>query len=459
MHKKDSVLRKLLGSIGVLLCSIFVGFLIFSSNWVTLSAAMFFLFVTFLYLNNFEGFLLLFLVLNENLFYVIPYNTFSYRELMFPMMGIALIGTLLYRVNHKNKTEASKAFLNKYIYFFLCMVCVSIFIPYFYAGQNLILGLRASRWFFLILMYFVIINKHINKKRFLNYVIITGILLCILNNVHYVFWGDINIFSNFRFGERVGEIRFLCGVTFILFSSFCALGLYLKLNHPFYLLSFLYMGLTSIIQGKTRMLIFGLIFTAVILMATTKKFSKELVVFLIFALISYMFIVTAFPNIYAKSKVGKIHALTKREVLSRSGNYGVRIEAYKFYVKEWMESPIFGMGSWNDKFEGNKYFYEKSKYGVHLSDIGFMFVLFQFGLVGFIWLILILKMIFCDKQHILNASPELKGYLIFSIVTAATLNNVLSPFNVVYFSFILGLLANNKWQSDSNLLEDDAQKR
>lgn len=392
----------------------------------------------FLYLKQFELFILLMLFINENGFYLFPREPLgaaNYQDLLYLVL---LITGVFYFFRKEKQNEVN---FNIMIISLLLIVTVSVLNSYFH-GQPMILGFRAARGYYLILFYFVFMGKKINLQKLFRLIVITGVLLTLINNIQYIFFGDLNIFYFSGELERSGRLRFLIGDFFTIFSPIIALGEYLANKKKMYLVAFIYMVGTVIIQGQTRAVILGFIATILLLLYFSKKinFIKTVLIGIPIFVLS-IWLLPAIKSTF----FGELYELTKYEIMEKKGNVWIRLDTYDYYFKEIMKSPIIGKGIWHDRYRESNPEYMKHK-ELYLGDIGATGLFFHLGLLGAIWLIMLLAKIyrlafFGGGRLKENIHYGLIGYFIFSIATIPTLNCLTSSRNILYLALALALIS------------------
>lgn len=399
-----------------------------------------FLFTAFslvLYLWFVEAFILVTLLVNQEFFYLFPreiLNEGNYQDLLFFVIVITGI-FYFFRERGNGRTE-----FRNLIFAFLFLVIIGIFTAHF-AGQPLSLSMKAAKGYYLILFYFIFAARRININRLFNLIIITGAALTILNNIQYIFWGSMQLFYYERELERASMLRFLIGDFFTIFSPLIAFGEYLRTNKKIYLLAFIYMVSTVIVQGQVRSIIFGFLMTVLLLLYLSKKINMTRTI--IAGILLSVLVVYTGPMLQ-KTFIGKLFQITKEEVREREGNVGIRMEGYEYYSGEILKSPLVGRGIWNDAFTENNP--QDMKYmGIHVGDLGITRFLFNFGLFGLIWIILILKKIYRTLFISLgvirrNMHYGFLGYFIFSLAILPSLDCLVDRRTIIYFALMIVLM-------------------
>lgn len=442
-------LRKTALFLGLIIAAFLLGRYIASGFYLYLLFLLFSGAILLLYHKQLEIFILLMIIINEEFFFLIPRLGTADKDYQYQgfMYIILLITGAWYFFREDKGNEVS---FNKMIISLLLIVLAGVINSYF-QGQPIIFGLSAARGYFLILFYFIFMAKNIERQKLFKLIIITGVLLSLINNIQYIFFGKLNIFYFFRETERAGQLRFILGGFFITFSSFLALGEYLIAKKKIYLVAFIYMVATVIIQGQTRATIGGIIVATSLLLVLSKKinFSKAVLIGIpLFALSIWILPViqsTFFSNLYK---------LTKYEITQQEGGVRIRLDTYDYYLRELMSSPIIGRGIWNVAFRENNP--EDMKYkSIYISDIGISSLLFRFGLIGAIWLIMLFskvyKLAFLNIKRLReNVHYGLIGYFIFIISIMPTINRLTHHRSIIYLALVLALFSqlNNSDQAD-----------
>lgn len=399
--------------------------------------------ILFLFFKQYEVFILLLLILNHEVFFLFPQMELIAGRQYFQdfLYGIILITGVWYFFRKRDENEIS---FNKYVIAFLFIIGIALVYTLLH-GQPLRYGLGAARYYFFILFYFVFMSRKINVERLFKLIIIAGVILFLLNNIQYIFFGKITIFHVTREGERAGVLRFLAGGYFSTFALLITFGEYLKRRKKIYLGVAVYIFAITTLQGQTRMVIFGLVVTIFIMMYLARfiDFAK----LLLFGVPALVLVVWLLPVIQS-SIIGKLFELTKYEYSGRTGNIGVRFDTYEYYLSEFVKSPLIGRGVWDDGFRENNPEDLKDK-GIHLSDIGIMSVLFHFGMMGLLWLIFIFakiyKNIFPGKDRLYdNVQYGLIGYFIYNIITMVTLNGITTRRCIIYLALVMAIVSQLK---------------
>ena len=417
--------------------ALLVGKSIVSEYFLFLLFILFSIVILYLYFKRIEFFILLILVIDEELFFLLPkelLGKYNYRGLLYVILLIILPCLFLI----KNK-KYEKKFI--FLAFALLLMILIASLNTLSQGQPLALGLKAELGYYNILFYFVFASKKIDMKKLFTMIIIAGVVLCILNNLQYIFFGSIKIFNYYRSVERAGVFRYLVGEIYIYFSSIIAFGEYLSTKKKRFLIAFVYILVTLIVQIQIRASIWGFTVMILTLLYLTKKINIIKAALITVPLVSlFIWFLPAINSTF----VGKLFDLTKYEISQKTGNVGIRFDAYDYYLGEIVKSPIIGGGIWNYAFKENP---EHKQYiGLFLDDIGVISFLFHFGLMGLIWILIlfikIYKISFYRAGKLKENIPYgVIGYFIYSLAIMPTVNCFVRGDAIVYLALLLALLS------------------
>lgn len=397
--------------------------------------------VLFIFLKQFEFFILLVLIINEEFFYLVPRQALGNRQLQGLLYVILFTLGIAYFFRDKRSREIDFSGMVIALLFISCLGVLNSF----FHGQPLVLGVKAAKGYALVLFYFIFMSKDIKTEKLLRFVVMAGVALTFLNNLQFVLHGRLNLFHVAGEMERAGQLRFLIGDYFMIFSPLMAFSEYLKSKKKLYLLAFVYITATVIIQGQTRAVMWGFFVTVLILLYVSRQVDlKKAVLIGIPGLILLIWIAPLIQSTF----LGELYLITKNEIAGRGGNVGVRFDTYDYYLREIKKSPIIGRGIWNEAFDiymGNNP--EDVKYrGIHLSDIGLTSLLFHAGLIGAIWLTILLikvyKSSFSSRGRIRH--PGFLGpiaYFVFGLATMVTLNTFVHHRTIIYLALVLAVLS------------------
>lgn len=421
-----------------LLYSLIICALILTENTVLSVAILSLSVIYFLYHKYFEGLIVLTLVINQEFFYLLPSMGVgkNYQDGLYAV--IVFIGVLFFARKRPNNKD-----LSFFVLAFLGITMIGVLQAYF-MGQSIVAGLKAAKGFYLILLYFVFLAKEINLHRLYKLIVITGVGLTLLNNIQYIFFDKIQIFNDSRSFERFGELRLLTGDFFTIFAPITALAIFLASKKRIYLMACIYMILTVVVQGKTRAVVFGISITIITLLYLSKSAKIK---YLAIVSIPILLLMLLSPTIIQNSTTIQLAKITLSDFTTLNqgkNNINIRLAGYSYYWREFLRSPVWGQGVWNAITADNNP-QNMTGRGIYLSDVGFMSLLFQFGLMGAVWLLFVLKkcmqMIPSLKKDHVTLYFLTTGYLVFSLSAFVTLDSFLARRTIIYFALILALIS------------------
>jgi len=143
---------------GLVCSSAFIFMPLYSS--VLFVCAMAFACTVYLYFKNFEGFIILVLILCYDFADILPgVDKIHTYDLLFPILALAL-ADIIYnkRSLHipANSQGNAQRFFSQISLVLLVIVCIGVYMAYLNEGQPLLTGLRGGRRFLFVLFYFVI---------------------------------------------------------------------------------------------------------------------------------------------------------------------------------------------------------------------------------------------------------------------------------------------------------------
>ena len=376
---------------------------------------------------------------NQNFFLLLPQQLVgdsTYQDLLLVVMAATGIGYLF----RKRYVEVTSF---RVIAALMLVLALGGAGNAYFQGQPLILGIKAAKGYFYIFFYFIFVSKSINTNRLAVLIIAAGVILSLLNNIQYVAWGKLEIFdlSGVAEQERSGALRLIVGDFFTICAPLVAMGEYLKKKNKLYLIACVYMIATVVFQGQTRAVMFGLAVAVLAMLFWGERVRAKAV-----AIVAILFVALFVGgNILTNTAFVNMQNETVSEVTMESGSVGIRLQTYEYYWNQLKESPIIGKGIWNDIH--TDYNPQDMKFmGMHLADIGIMSLLFNMGLLGAVWLVLLLIImirIYWQSVTKLKEGVEywVVGYIMFSVSTMITLNGFTDRYTIIYLALALAITA------------------
>ncbi|MBI4651058.1 O-antigen ligase family protein [Candidatus Desantisbacteria bacterium] len=429
----------------VLSISYISAILIIYSPTIIILGLFFFILSIYLYYKNFEGFLLFVLLLCfdfANLFPTI--GQFHTYDLLFPLLFLSL-GEII--ISKKKKSNFCYDDLKHFNFFagmfsvFVVLAILGIFIAYLNENQPLIYGLRGARRYFFILFYFVVKFNSLNINKLKNYVINFSLLLCLLNLMQYFLYNKINIFY-IEAGMRAGTLRFFGGYPIVVLGIFFIFAKFIRYRKIKDLLIFLVLFIISSSLIKARMIMFGILIAVVMISFRTRIINIRNILFFFISAILILFMyfgILQNQYQYKDYMYYKIIYETKNEIKYSEGNWLVRLKEYNYFLKYWMENPLFGRGIYTSTYS-ESIETQGIAFGYYLSDLGWFSILYEFGLIGLFWAIVLI--VYILKRVYIYQYYEMEIYVYFVISTLVTMNFFLLSHTVLVPAFFASMFYN-----------------
>lgn len=379
----------------ILAISIFVGNASLSLKATTFIIGV--LIVIFIYFKR-RSFIIIAILLNENFFHLIDSNKIDGITLLLICgVGISLVSMM---------KKKNYLFMPNMI-FLVSITIIEAINSYYYAGQSVISGIQASRFLYLYLLYFYVVdwfesdNKIYKLQKF---IINLGLITTILFYIQFLFYNKF-VFLNLTFAEaRYGNVRFFTGFTIIIISLFVNIGNLVTNNikNRFINILIIMLQITSVfIIAQTRNYSIALFIALFIIFILQNNISKKNIYVCGILLLCYLLLID--------NPIKDLIISVAKDSMNQSGTIGFRFKEIEFYIQQIKENPLLGVGYYNPNF----YKYNEITglvYKFYTSDVGIIGFISQTGLVGVIWLVGIIvkliKMIFriykIDKSYIIS---------------------------------------------------------
>lgn len=316
-----------------------------------------------------------------------------------------------------NLKEASKNSYLKFIIAILLLVHLSIFLGgYCMFNQpidSLIFRPRAFYFYFVFLFLLMSDFKFKDIKIFMHIVLLLAIGISVLLIVDAKVLGGGRIFNlamlNGISGTRLGSARI---ATYIFMTVWMYFYLLARLKHckkP--LLKFLYITFLALILYQMvfvamirQLFIMMLLATGIFLLSLkmNRKIMAILISIIFLCLIIYYFAYNDF--VFKESYFYKLteHTLTEIQKTSE-GNFAVRLNAARFFYPYFQKTFFLGMGILSPTYK-NSPVCIGLEYGYNFSDLGIISVIYRFGLLAILTIVLLLKKAFYDLRLIIKGS-------------------------------------------------------
>ncbi|WP_026882535.1 YveK family protein [Clostridium akagii] len=396
-------------------------------------------FLLLLFYNNFFRIITPFLYMSEN-------NRFNTGNITIFLLVLMLIP---FTINIKKINLQDLKFKNQILLFMLLILIASISTNIIY-GQPIIKGVQAQKYLFIYLLYFplmtYLLKNNNNLVRIKKLLIYYGFIQSLLVILQYILLGKIN-FMVVSVAERFGDTRLNVGGSVVLLSLFLSIDWILnskenkKLNILIICIELFYF----VFINKTRMALIGIVIAIILIALIQTKWSK----FKIFYATIFLCLLTL---TILSNTIDKYLQLSLKEVGSNSGNYLVRVNEVKYFMTQYIKTPIFGRGFYNNNFAGilNDI---GTQYKYYLDDIGIYSFVFYYGIAGILWLIALVGKLLYSILKTKNYFAIC--YFVYLVATSLTLFDIVyEPFNIVILLTIVSIDYVRKTNKDSYKLEE-----
>lgn len=370
------------------------------------------------------------IIINERIFYLIEDNIIPQEAINVALVISIVIICVFVMKFRKNKQK---------FYFNICIILFSI-IPFISSitanvlnNQDLVMGISASKRYFIYLIYVYLITVIKDKydiykiEKIMMYL---GTILSVFFLIQSLI--SLDIFKIVAMDSRTGGMRFFQGYSFIMFCYLISLCKVFDKNttkkETSICLLFCFTQVISIIVvSQTRNFIISILVATFFVVLFQKKYKKILLV-CIFVFFTGIFILSGI-----ELNIGFIELIksTIYDMKNGVGTIGFRLEEIQYYMHYFITYPIFGMGDYN-----NKFYYYNDITGLYLRfytvDVGIIGYMFNFGIIGvLIFAILIVKLF----KIIINLRDN---------------RNMAYNLSVAFLGFIAGGLTSTFYIQDSN---------
>ncbi len=386
-----------------------------------------------IYQRNFELFLCLLITLNFECFYLFPrigqYD--QYKESLLVVVLFYFIEEYLISSSlHKNRQHHTRVgTYGKFIVAYLIVAAMSIGVA-FYLGQSLILGIKAYKYYPLLLIYFIVTKRGVDTEKLMNYFLFLATFIAILTMIQSLLYDSFHLFyfyedsiDHVRGIDTPRGLRILMGNTVITIGTLIAFCKWMQSGRLWHLFTclFLFIHISFIIQ--TRAIVAAVITVAIVSYFLyhrhqTGKFINGLYFFVCgcFALL-LMFIYYqdyVLGTGMVSETISDIQDIASQS--QQSSSLSIRLLCLKSYWEQILNNWPMGRGLQNVTWQGNPDQYLQEYYHLYLSDVGVLHMIVNFGLAGL--LIIILFFYTSLKRVITNivAIPAISSYFMLGLV-------------------------------------------
>ncbi|WP_041245450.1 O-antigen ligase family protein [Geotalea uraniireducens] len=309
-------------------------------------------------------------------------------------IGILLMAgtTLFVVVANSAKIKFIKSSFTLIILSFILLSFLNVYFSNSYYQQPITEGLRAIRSNLYYLIFFVVIFTLDNKEKlmkFLRWLTVLCLLLVAVTFLQYAM-PSASIFhvdNSAMFKQRFGFYRLINpGLDLVMLAYFITIARFIQSGVPCRLLC-LMSGIiftTQFFLSQTRGYLLSFPLAMMISMTVTGKFRWLVITVWCFAMgVGALQMTGLVTQQKHENFVTRLIESSITETLSRKGNVGIRYETAKAYWNYAMQHPITGTGIISPLSEIAR----KLKYPILRTDLGYVIMFSQYGLLGIAWLI------------------------------------------------------------------------
>lgn len=330
------------------------------------------------------------------------------------------------------------------ILFFSVAAFISIVLNSYWLkpSEMIVSSLYIVRWLAYAGIYFIVTRFEINfKKKILNYMIIAGLIFCLigyiqyffyqnLRNLYYLGWDDhlYRMFSSFFDPNFTGAFLVLY---LLLISSFLFKSIVKKQRKKIMFFSLLSVITTIAIfltYSRSALIMFVITFFTFFVVKTNKKWAIGFVIIVLFLILMIA------PSVYK----------TENTNYFRVASTLARIESVNNALIIIRDNPLFGIGFNAYRYAQIKYSFREGE-GAMVShadsgtDNSFLFVFATSGIIGFLFYIYLISKIirrsFSSFKYKKNEFTQFISLIVFCSVIGIVFNSFFV--NSLFFPFIM----------------------
>ena len=348
------------------------------------------------------------------------------NDMQYLLTAIFALVSLALWCGQSKKIKTPKSF-RRFTLCLFCFILIEIVLTSVkYPRQSIVLTIKETLYYFIVwlvlLSFFQIKKSKMTQNRVANIIINISIICSVVAVVAYILYyvSDINIlkldtvFSWDKNNFRNGRLRFGVGIELIIYGALISFRDIIQKKSTAKDWICLFLSLIQILFFiQTRMLMLTLFATFIVFILINKEHSRFI------NIMGWMTVILLFFT--SMFFVGEIYDGVNRYFEADPGIM-IRFKAIKYYLEQLKSDPLFGMGLISSSREGPYWNLVAGTEGRFFrADVGVVGFLNTFGLIGFIFVVWILKWVF---DHISKNSPYFtvqKAYLFFCIMTFPSL--------------------------------------
>ena len=390
-----------------------------------------------LYYRNFELFLCLLIAVNFNFFHLIPRigSDDLYQESLLVVLLFYLFEEyiardhILHKKNIGSLASPSARIYRNIVLGYFAIGTMGVWVA-FYNGQSLELGVKAFKYYPIILVYFLIIKRGLNVEKFTCYFLWMAIAIAALVFIQFLIYGKMSLFffyedsvSNLRGIGADRGLRLLEGSTIIFIGMITAFVKWLKTHRAQFLCMAIFLLTHIFIVIQTRSILVSIILVMLLVTFLLDRHKKGSLIKKLYLVASGVLLIALYVIYYQDVIFGQgivTQTINDLQGISSTGqgagNVQIRLLCYQHYWQELQTFWLTGRGLLNGAWSGNPDKYLMEMYGFHLSDIGAFHVLVKFGLAGAILLVIMVLVTLMRLGFLIDTAPEVACYFLLGII-------------------------------------------
>ena len=385
--------------------------------------------------------LLLVILCANYFFYLIPYYHIHGKFNMWDIgNGLIIISTAIQLFRERNLTMLNNIF-SWFIFVYLIIIGVQVSLANIIWGQSLIdsfIAVRHQLYYLSFFLFLLTINTPDKIRYFIKILSFIGFLIVVLAIINY-FIPRI-FYHQWTYGHGIrGDIKraFIPGMDIICLLFFWYLSRYILVHGNINLLWIVFYYF-AIIFRQTRSRIVVVTFILLSFLLWHRKFKYLITLLCVFVLIISTVTIITGKNIFFYDLKSAV-----QDIFYQQGTWASRMEQMKISWELFKKHPWTGAATFLRTAEPGTY----KKYAMITAstDIGYMAWLKYYGILGTIWLFLLI-LIFYVKNFKLLKMLSVKNldivyfnllYFTFVILSFVTLNHFMKAYEILLVCFVL----------------------
>jgi len=336
---------------------------------------------------------------------------------------------------------------------YLSLLLIGIITPFF-NGQPLLLGIKAIKFHFIILVYFIVVSHDIQINKFSKYfVLLSLIYVALLDLDLFILHGKIFSQAIEQYsGERAGFVRYTHSGHIVVISCVISFIRLVKERSITNMICYIVLFCQLLFVSLTRSAILATIISClVMLFLLRKKLDFRTIV------IMYSMVFAAVPILFLYG-----HTLTDRYLIRQTieekvysqSSMNLRLKSLAVSPRVLGKRPFLGRGYENEIWK------EKDPEGVLIHDSGIVKFFYQNGLLGFLWFVIMAFGVVRMTWPLCSKYPELYGYFLPAFLQVFLVDYFFHPKLIIFLGIYLGLTGRlwiqyNTFEDDQTVSDSD----